>query len=113
MSLAINQPELRQQATLFNALGDNIRLQLVAQLADGTQRSITELAANFSISRQAITKHLKLLADAGVVTCVQTGRKQLFQLRGESLSETKQIIESIEAQWGHALNRLKTFVEQD
>ncbi len=67
-------------AAIFAALGDPIaRLQLVAAICVGGAFSIAQLTANPDISRQGVTKHLQVLADAGVVRDVRSGRERLWQ----------------------------------
>lgn len=105
--------QIEQQAKLFAALGDGTRLKLIAGLIDGEQRSITDLAADFQTSRQAVTKHLRLLETNGLVASEKSGRESLYSLKVEPLSEIKEIVESIENQWDQTLSRLKTLVEQE
>lgn len=102
---------LLKSAPLFAALGDEVRLTLLTKLADGTPRSITQLAEGSSITRQAISKHLRVLADAGLVRGVRRGRKSLFQLEPRSLETARDSLELISEQWDAALARLKAFVE--
>src|SRR3546814_8041008 len=70
-------------AVVFAALGDPTRLALVGKLGDRAQRSITELGRDSALSRQAITRHLRVLEDAGVVRSRRQGRESLFKLRSE------------------------------
>lgn len=102
---------LVQSAPLFAALGDETRLALLARLADGVPCSITQLAADASITRQAIAKHLRVLADAGLVRGVRRGRESLYQLEPKSLQIARDSLERISEQWDDALERLKAFVE--
>jgi DNA-binding transcriptional ArsR family regulator len=103
---------LRQNAPLFAALGDEVRLTLLARLSDGTRRSITQLSAQSTITRQAITKHLRVLESAGLVRGVRRGRESLFQLEPKSLKEAGDSLRLISRQWDEALARLKAFVER-
>ncbi len=105
------EADLAKRARLFSALGDSTRLKLIASLERGEKRSITQLTEGFKLSRQAITKHLRQLEDAGIVSGEKLGRESLYQLEVESLSEVRQMIESIEKQWQQALRRLKSAVE--
>src|SRR6266481_2659482 len=74
-------------ANIFAALGDPTRLKLVAVLCAGGAFSIAQLTANTEISRQGVTKHLQVLADAGVVCDVKLGRERLWQLEPGQIDE--------------------------
>jgi len=98
-------------ANVFAALGDPTRLKLVAVLCAGGALSIAQLTANTHISRQGVTKHLQMLADAGVVRDTRLGRQRLWQLEPGQIDEAKRALEAIGQQWEVALGKLKTFVE--
>ena len=98
-------------ADIFAALGDPTRLKLVAVLCAGGAFSIAQLTANTDISRQGVTKHLQVLADAGVVRDVKLGRERLWQLEPGQIEEAKRTLEVIGRQWEVALGKLKTFAE--
>lgn len=104
--------KLRAFAPVFAALGDETRLQLVSKLSDGTALSIARLAQDAPVSRQAITKHLRVLEGAGLVHGVRRGRENLFQLAPKPLDEAREALETISRQWDVALGRLKAFVEE-
>ncbi|MES2900467.1 MAG: metalloregulator ArsR/SmtB family transcription factor [Pseudomonadota bacterium] len=98
-------------ARIFAALGDTTRLRLVAVLCAGGAFSIAQLTANTDISRQGVTKHLQVLAAAGVVTDVKVGRERHWQLDPQQIVEAKLALEVIGQQWEMALGRLKAFAE--
>jgi DNA-binding transcriptional ArsR family regulator len=98
-------------AVIFAALGDPTRLRLVAVLCAGGAFSIAQLTANTDISRQGVTKHLHVLADAGVVRDVKLGRERLWQLEPEQIEEARRTLEVIGRQWEVALGKLKAFAE--
>jgi DNA-binding transcriptional ArsR family regulator len=98
-------------ASVFAALGDATRLKLVAVLCAGGALSIAQLTANTDISRQGVTKHLHVLADAGVVRDVKLGRERLWQLEPGQIEEAKRTLEVIGRQWEVSLEKLKTFAE--
>jgi len=98
-------------ATVFAALGDPTRLKLVAVLCAGGACSIAQLTANTAITRQAVTKHLQVLADAGVVRDMKAGRERLWQLDPAQIEEAKRTLEVIGRQWEAALGKLKAFAE--
>ncbi len=110
------QSDARGFAMVFAALGDETRLALVAKLSDGRRYSISQLsgaqAAGVSkLTRQAITKHLRVLERARIVHGVRAGRESLFELDPKPMEELKEYLEMVSAQWDQALGRLKTFVE--
>ena len=76
-----------ERAPVFAALGDETRLRIVSRLVDGRARSITALAAGEPVTRQAITKHLRVLQDAGLVRSERRGREQLWELERARLEE--------------------------
>lgn len=103
---------VRHSAALFAALGDEVRLRLIAALCVGGAMSITQLTAGTDITRQAITKHLDVLADAGLVRDVKVGRERLWEFEASQLDEARRSLEVIAQQWDHALAKLKLAVER-
>jgi DNA-binding transcriptional ArsR family regulator len=101
----------QRAASVFAALGDPTRLRLVAVLCAGGAFSIAQLTANTDISRQGVTKHLQVLAQAGVVRDVKLGRERLWQLDPAQIEEAKRTLEVIGRQWEAALGKLKSFAE--
>ena len=99
-------------APVFAALGDRTRLSLLMTLSDGNTRSIATLSAQSKLTRQAVTKHLKVLEGAGLVSSARTGRESLFALRPEPIEEAQAYLGAISAQWDEALSRLRAFVEE-
>jgi DNA-binding transcriptional ArsR family regulator len=99
-------------APVFAALGDETRLALVADLCSAGPRSITRLAAGSRVTRQAITKHLHVLAGAGLVRDVRRGRERIWKFEDRRLKEARHCLDQISAQWDSALERLKAFVEE-
>jgi DNA-binding transcriptional ArsR family regulator len=99
------------QAALFAALGDPTRLALLTKLSDGRSRSIARLSADTRITRQAITKHLRVLEDAGLVHSQRSGRESRFAFRPERIAEAKAYLDAVSAHWDDALARLRTLVE--
>lgn len=104
-------PDNASTARLFAALGDETRLRLVSRLCDGP-RSITGLTSGFDVSRQAITKHLRVMEEAGLVHVVRSGRESVWQLTPGSLSIAQRHLDVISGKWDQALERLQTFVEK-
>lgn len=99
-------------ATLFAALGDETRLRLVGRLCDDGPLSITGLTTGSKVTRQAITKHLKVMEEAGLVRCTRHGRESLWRLEHQRLEEARHYLDLISRQWDNALARLRKFVEE-
>lgn len=102
----------RDKARVFAALGDETRLALVAKLCVGERRSISELSAHSKLTRQAVTKHLRVLERVGMVRCVRAGREHLFEFDPGPVGEMREYLEFVSAKWDEALGRLKKFVEE-
>ena len=101
----------RTQALVFAALGDATRLSLVAKLCDRRPYSISQLTQGSRLTRQAITKHLRVLETAGMVHSVRTGRESRFQFDPQPIEGIKQYLDLVSEQWDQALARLKSLVE--
>jgi len=109
---ALKAPVLRKSVPIFAALGDETRLRMVATLCTGGAMSIAQLTAGTEITRQAVTKHLLVLAEAGLVRDVKQGRERLWEFEPSRLGEARRSLDAIAMQWDHALARLKSFVER-
>ena len=105
-------PDVSGSAGIFAALGDETRLRLVARLCKDGPTSITRLADGFDISRQAITKHLRVMEDAGLVRSIWQGRESVWQLEQKRLAAARRHLQTISSQWDQTLARLKAFVER-
>jgi len=103
---------LQAAAPVFAALGDATRLKLVAVLCAGGALSIAQLTAGTEITRQAVTKHLQVLAAAGLVRGLRAGRERRFAFDAASLDAARRSLELISAQWDQALERLRRHVER-
>src|SRR6266536_4148305 len=99
-------------APLFAALGDATRLRLLGRLSASGPLSITRLSEGTGVTRQAITRHLHALGDAGLVRHARRGREQVWDLNRERLERAKRYIDQIAAQWDDAAERLRAFVEE-
>lgn len=104
---------LERAAPIFAALGDETRLALVQRLGNDGPLSIARLTDGANVTRQAVTKHLQVLADAGLVRDEWRGRERLWAFEGEPLAEARRCLEVISSQWDHALARLQAFVEKE
>ena len=99
-------------APAFAALGDPTRLTMVARLCRLGPLSTADLTAGTSVSRQAVTKHLKALQGAGLVRSERAGRDRIWELKPQRLTELHEYMETISARWDEAVTRLRAFVEQ-
>jgi DNA-binding transcriptional ArsR family regulator len=104
---------LAEAALLFAALGDETRLRLVDRLSHRGPASITQLSAISRVTRQAITKHLQTLAEAGIVHGTRAGREHMWTLNPSRLAEAQRTLAQVGGFWEEALGRLKASVEGD
>ncbi|HLX08382.1 MAG TPA: metalloregulator ArsR/SmtB family transcription factor [Thermoanaerobaculia bacterium] len=100
-------------APVFAALGDPTRLRLVGRLSREGPLSISRLSVGAGVTRQAVTKHLRVLAGAGLARGTRQGREQRWQLQAEPLDEARRSLERISQRWDEALGRLQAAVEGD
>ena len=98
-------------APVFAALGDRTRLSLLMKLSDGQSRSIAKLSADTELTRQAITKHLHVLEQAGLVSSLRIGRESRFAYRPDPIADARSYLDTVSAQWDDALSRLRALVE--
>lgn len=105
-------PRRRTYAPIFAALGDETRLALVGKLSEGQHRSIAQLTQGTRLTRQAVTKHLRVLERAKIVHSVRAGRENLFEFDPAPIREVKEYADLVSAQWDETLARLKAFVEE-
>ena len=97
---------------IFAALGDATRLQLIARLSDGQSRSIAQLTQGLGQTRQGVTKHLRVLEEAGVVSSHRVGRENRFTYVPEPMEDARSYLDTVCRQWDEALMRLKALVEE-
>jgi DNA-binding transcriptional ArsR family regulator len=103
---------LQTSAPLFAALGDETRLRLVSRLCIEGPLSITKLTSGSNVTRQAVTKHLHVLAEAGLVRGERDGRENVYELEPRRLDEARRCLDLISEQWDEALDRLRALVER-
>ena len=101
------------QQSLFTALADPMRRNLLSNLAEHSPRTATQLAEEYPVTRQGILKHLTVLEHAGLVAIHQVGREKRYTLTPEPLKDLEQWIEDIGAKWDQRLLRLKTWLESE
>jgi DNA-binding transcriptional ArsR family regulator len=104
---------LAEAAPIFAALGDETRLRIVARMCGEGPLSIMRLAHGASVSRQAITKHLHALEEAGLARSSRIGRERIWELRTRRLAEATRSLDQISQHWDRALDRLRALVEKE
>jgi DNA-binding transcriptional ArsR family regulator len=109
---ALERRQLARAAPVFAALGDETRLRLVTRLSAEGPLSIARLTAGGGVTRQAVTKHLHVLARAGLAHSSQLGRERIWELEPQSLLTARESLDRISAQWDEALGRLQRFIER-
>jgi len=110
--LTTGRAGLATSAPVFAALGDETRLQMVVRLCTGGPMSIARLTSGAEVTRQAITKHLHVLADAGLVRGSRLGREQIWEIEPARLQVARRALDHIAEQWDEALGRLKAALER-
>ena len=100
-------------APVFAALGDETRLRLVRRLAAEGRLSITQLTADTGVTRQAVTRHLDVLHDAGLVRGTKIGREHVWQLEAARLELASRSLDQISGWWAEKLNALKAKLESE
>ena len=98
-------------APLFAALGDATRLQLLMRLSASGPESIAQMSDKSAVTRQAISKHLRVLEEAGFVAGERRGREHIWRLKPQRLRDVHAHLDRISKQWDDALERLRAFVE--
>jgi DNA-binding transcriptional ArsR family regulator len=110
--LSAAEAKLTRAAPVFAALGDPTRLRVVVRLCADGPLSITHLSEGARVTRQAITKHLRTLSDAGLVRDHRHGRERIWELEPRRLEVAHDCLDQISEQWDAAIGRLKAFVEE-
>jgi DNA-binding transcriptional ArsR family regulator len=103
---------VERSAPVFAALGDATRLRVVMLLCGDGPASIARLTAGTHVTRQAVTKHLRVLQDAGLVRSSRLGRESLWVVNTSQLDEARKRLSEISGQWDDALARLRVLVEE-
>jgi len=98
-------------APVLAALGDTTRLELVSRLSDGRSRSIAQLSDGLSLTRQGVTKHLRVLERVGIVRSSRVGRENQFTFEPHRIDQVRSYLDTVSQQWDDALSRLKYLVE--
>jgi DNA-binding transcriptional ArsR family regulator len=101
----------RKGAPVFAALGDETRLRILARLSSDGPLSIAQLTDGEPVTRQAITKHLDVLAGVGLIHDTRRGRERLWAMEPAPLDDARRYLELVSERWDRALARLRTLVE--
>lgn len=104
--------DLAKASDVFFALGDRTRLAVVTRLGRGGALSATALSADAEVTRQAISKHLRVLEDAGLVTHERQGREVLYALEPARLESARVFLDVVSASWDRALERLRSHLDE-
>jgi DNA-binding transcriptional ArsR family regulator len=104
---------LPDASPVFAALGDPTRFSIVTRLCRNGPLSVVRLTEGADVSRQAISKHLRALSEAGLVSSRRAGRERVWAIETRRLEEVRRYLEQIAAQWDDALGRLRKFVEAE
>jgi DNA-binding transcriptional ArsR family regulator len=104
---------LRKGAPVFAALGDDTRLRILARLSVDGPLSISQITDGETVTRQAITKHLAVLADAGLVRDTRSGRERHWELDLSPLETARMCLDLVSQRWDQRLERLRVLVEND
>jgi DNA-binding transcriptional ArsR family regulator len=105
-------PSVRSSASIFAALGDETRLAVVQRLCARGPSSLSTLSEGANVSRQAVTKHLHVLASAGLVCRKRRDGATIWELTGRGLDDARRALDAISRDWDAALSRLRDLVEQ-
>jgi DNA-binding transcriptional ArsR family regulator len=102
-----------EAVSLFRALGDPTRMEMVRRLASGESYTITTVSHGLNITRQGARKHLQILADAKVVSLTHKGRDTHVQLLRDTLDQGRAFIAELERQWDMRLEALRRYVDEE
>jgi len=106
--MSVQNPQVQDK---FFALGEPVRLNIVQRLAEGP-KTAGELAEPFSISRPAISRHLRVLREAGIASAEVRGRQWWYSIEAGTLRDTQQWLEDLQAMTAEALLAFKKYVEE-
>ena len=104
---------LPESAPIFAALGDETRLRLVSRLCESGPQSIVRLTDGSEVTRQAISKHLRLMEEVGLVRATKHGRESVWELEPRRLEHARRYLDTVSRRWDKALDRLKALVEDE
>ena len=100
----------RKVDRVFSALADPTRRAVLRALADAGEATATQLSTQFPVTRQAVTKHLGALSDAGLVSATRQGRETFYALTPEPLTDALDWISGVGAEWDDRLKSLRQYL---
>lgn len=98
---------------VYSAIADPTRRQIIRMLADTEELPLHEMTARFPVSRTAVSKHLAILKDAGLVKDRKAGRETRYHLNAEPLREVQDWLSFYERFWSRRLDNLKELLEEE
>jgi DNA-binding transcriptional ArsR family regulator len=98
-------------APLFDALGDPNRLRIIVRLCDQGPSSTSQVSSVIPVTRQAASKHLKLLESVGLVSSCRRGRERVWTVQTQPLASASDYLNQLSRRWDAAVDRLRAFVE--
>lgn len=108
----VGRPVRQDEPDLFAALADPTRRELLERLARG-ERTVSELAAGLPVSQAAVSQHLRLLRETGLVEVDRDGRFRRYRLRLDALRELRTWLDELERFWTERLRVLGTYLEKE
>lgn len=102
---------LAPQSDVFSAISTPVRREIIQRLAHQNDQSISDLAAVYPMSRQAVTRHIKVLDDTGVISVQKVGREQICHFNAQALKEVYEWVRFYEQFWDDKLDALGAFLE--
>lgn len=105
MTVAVDAP-------LFDALGDPNRLRIIVRLCDRGPSSTSQVTSAIPVTRQAASKHLRLLESVGLVTSARRGRERVWTVQTQSLASASDYLSQLSRRWDVAVDRLRAYVEE-
>lgn len=98
---------------VYSAVADPTRRELLRLLADNGEMPLHEMTARFGVGRTAISKHLAILKEAGLVIDRKAGRETRYRLNPDPLREIQEWVSAYERFWAERIDRLKALLEED
>jgi DNA-binding transcriptional ArsR family regulator len=95
----------------FGVLAHPLRREIIVELAEG-EKAVRDLAERLPVSRPAVSQHLRLMLDLGIVTQESVGRESIYRLNPDGLDEVRQWMTSLDAMWAGAMMRLARHLER-
>ena len=98
-------------ADVFNAIAEPKRREVIAVLADGREYAVNEVVVRLRIAQPAVSKHLRVLREVGVVSMVKRGQHRMYRLNAAELKPVHDWVKTFERYWTHQLGQIKQRAE--